>query len=120
MGRRVGDDPGDGLLDGQRHRDSESAKPPFHDTLDHVAVYTAPAGFHWINVAYSSAHGPVANTCEEFTAKHKQAISNTVARVELTVEIDPAVCASAQAEQAAQSKSVTKLTSKVKKAKTKK
>lgn len=98
---------------------SESAAPPFHDAYKLVAEYTVPAGHHWIAVGKSWSNGPVANTCEDTSEKQKQLIG-TVARVELTVELDPAVCNTAKAKLRARRKSVDRLKSQLRKASTQK
>jgi hypothetical protein len=94
---------------------SESLPAPFNDTFKFVADYQVPAGYHWIAVGRSWANGPVANTCEETSEKQKQIIG-TEASVELTVEIDPAVCNAAKAKLAARKKAVSQLSSQLRKA----
>jgi hypothetical protein len=94
---------------------SVSVAPPFNDTFKLVADYQVAAGYHWIAVGRSWSNGPVANTCEDTTEKQRQIIG-TIASVELTVEIDPAVCKSAKAKLTARKKAVSTLTSQLRKA----
>jgi hypothetical protein len=97
---------------------SQGAPPPFNDTYEWVATYTVPPGFHWIQVSKGWADGPVANTCEGTSAKQRTLIG-TVARVELTVELDPKLCTAAKATLAARSKTVNRLKAQLRKASTK-
>lgn len=98
---------------------SQAAPPPFQDTYAWVATYTVPPGFHWIQVGKGWSDGPVANTCEGTSVKQRALFAPT-ARVELTVEIDPARCTAAKAKLAAQRKTVDRLKAQLKKAKSKK
>jgi hypothetical protein len=97
---------------------SQGAAPPFNDTYEWVATYTVPPGHHWIQVGKSWADGPVANTCEGTSAKQRTLIG-TVARVELTVELDPKLCTAAKATLAGRSKTVNRLKAQLRKASTK-
>jgi hypothetical protein len=94
---------------------SESLAPPFNDAFKLVADYAVPAGHHWIAVSRSWKNGPVADTCEGSSEKQRQLIGTT-ARVELTVEIDPAVCNTAKVKLTARRKSVDRLKSQLRKA----
>jgi hypothetical protein len=98
---------------------SESLPAPFNDTFKFVADYQVPAGYHWIAVGRSWSNGPVANTCEDTSEKQKQIIG-TKASVELTIEIEPAVCNAAKAKLAVRKKAVSKLSSHLRKASTQK
>ena len=98
---------------------STSAAPPFDDTYKLVADYQVPAGHHWIAVGKGWINGPGVRTCEDVRERHRQ-IFGTEARVELTIEIDPAACNAAKAKLAARKKAVSNLSSQLRKASTQK
>jgi hypothetical protein len=68
-------------------------------------------------VGKSWSNGPVADTCGDSSEKQRQIIGSE-ARVELTVEIDPAVCNATKAKLNARRKAVTHLTWQLRKAAT--
>jgi hypothetical protein len=102
---------------------SDTATPPFHDTIDLVgAEYLVGGGSHWWSIAWGSKGGHTVSEvgCSDITERIL-ANSGAPARVEITLdlkepEVDQKKCKAARAELRARNKAVGKLLGKLRRA----
>lgn len=92
--------------------------PAFHDKLQYVHHYNAPAGSHWVNVSMSWADGLAPDDCSVMAERYRtEWLPGAKVTVTLTVEVDPKQCEKSRKTRKSRAKSVSKLKAQHRKAK---